>query len=94
VPTENRTEAEPLFNLTQDPHATPPFGDSVPPSNIAVIVFPLTSDRPDRNGVVSRMGEWGFLLVTYDHVSTTENIGEPLGLVSAHLSHAVMNNPR
>jgi hypothetical protein len=82
-----------LFSISHRIH-TPPFGDSVPPSNIAGIVFPLTGDRPVRNGVISRMGEWGFLLVTYDHVSTTENIGEPLALVSAHLSHAVMNNPR
>jgi hypothetical protein len=31
------------------------WSSSVPPSNVAVIVFPLTGDRPGRNGVVSVM---------------------------------------
>ena len=49
------------------------LADSVPPSNVAVIVFPLTGDRPGRNSVVSVMVSGAFLLVAYDHVSTTES---------------------
>jgi hypothetical protein len=41
VPTEHRAEIEHRIN-------TPPFDDSVPPSNVAVIVFPLTGERPGR----------------------------------------------
>jgi hypothetical protein len=50
---------------------TPPFDDSVPPSNVAVIVFPPTGDRPGKNSVVSVMVSGA--LVTHDHVSTTES---------------------
>jgi hypothetical protein len=42
VQAEHRGETELLFNLA------PPFDDSVPPSNVAVIVFPPTGDRPGK----------------------------------------------
>ena len=71
VPAEHRGETEPL-SISRRIN-TPPFDDSVPPSNVAVIVFPLTGDRPGRNSVVSVMVSGAFLLVAYDHVSTTES---------------------
>ena len=60
-----------FFDLAQDD--TPPFDDRRPASNVAVIVFPLTGDRPGRNDVVSVMVSGAFLLVAYDHVSTTKS---------------------
>src|SRR6476619_3543270 len=60
-----------LFSISRRIN-TPLFDDSVPPSNVAVIVFPLTGDRPCRNSVVSVTVSGAFLLVAYDHVS---NVG-------------------
>jgi hypothetical protein len=51
----------------------------------------LSTFRGQRSILVRsfRHGEWGVpLLVTYDHVSTTESY-EPVGLVSAHLPKPV-----
>jgi hypothetical protein len=42
---------EDTLNALLDAEADRPFDDSVPPSNVAVIVFPPTGDRPGRNSV-------------------------------------------
>src|SRR5437660_7628635 len=53
VPAEHRGKTELPFDLGRI--NTPPFDDSFPPSNVAVIVFPPTGDRPGRNSVASVM---------------------------------------
>src|SRR5438309_8296524 len=47
--------ARPSFRSISRRINTPPFDDSFPPSNVAVIVFPPTGDRPGRNSVASVM---------------------------------------
>ena len=49
------TVARPSFFSISRRINTPPFDDSVPPSNVAVIVFPPTGDSPGKNSVVSLM---------------------------------------
>src|SRR5262249_42779832 len=43
------TAARPSFRSISRRINTPPFDDSLRPSNVAVIVFPPTGDRPGRN---------------------------------------------
>ena len=49
------TAARPSFRSISRRINTPPFDDSFPPSNVAVIVFPPTGDKPGRNSVASVM---------------------------------------
>src|SRR6266699_1098164 len=78
------TAARPSFRSISRRINTPPFDDSFPPSNVALIVFPPTGDRPGRNSVASVMVSG----LPVGHVrSCFDNriIREPAGLVSAHL---------
>src|SRR6516162_9232872 len=49
------TAARPSFRSISRRINTPPFDDRFPPSNVAVIVFPPTGDKPGRNSVASVM---------------------------------------
>src|SRR5262249_46384525 len=89
VPAEHRGKTELPFDLAQDQHAAIRRHDSFPPSNVAVIVFPPTGDRPGRNSVASVMVSgascWPCTIFFDNRI-----IREPAGLVPACFAVVVM----